>query len=80
MRCAQLGKDVRVVSRDPPPPPLLVFPGVADIEIAERVDDPGDAVIVMECGDLAAHRRRRASSAASSSTSITIPATRCTAR
>jgi phosphoesterase RecJ-like protein len=47
-----LGKDVRVVFRDPPPGPLLVFPGVAGIEVAERVDEPGDAVIVMEAGDL----------------------------
>ena len=47
-----LGKDVRVVLRDPPPPPMIVFPGVDRIEIASRVDDPGDAVIVMECGDL----------------------------
>ena len=47
-----LGKDVRVVSRDLAPPPLLVFPGVSDIEIVDRVDDPGDAVIVMESGDL----------------------------
>lgn len=47
-----LGKEARVVSRDPPPPPLLVFPGVAEIEVTERVDDPGDAVIVMESGDL----------------------------
>jgi phosphoesterase RecJ-like protein len=47
-----LGKDVRVVSRDEPPPPMLVFPGVPDIEVTERVEDPGDAVIVMECGDL----------------------------
>src|SRR5688500_6129063 len=47
-----LGKDVRVVSRDAPPPPLLAFPGVAGIEVTARVDDPGDAVIVMECGDL----------------------------
>lgn len=47
-----LGKDVRVVSRDQPPPPLLVFPGVGEIEVTARVDDPGDAVIVMECGDL----------------------------
>ena len=47
-----LGKEVRVVNRDPAPPPLSGFPGVADIEIAERVDDPGDAVIVMESGDL----------------------------
>jgi bifunctional oligoribonuclease and PAP phosphatase NrnA len=48
----QLGKDVRVLSRDAPPPPLLVFPGVPEIEIVDRVDDPGDAVIVMECGDI----------------------------
>jgi bifunctional oligoribonuclease and PAP phosphatase NrnA len=48
----RLGKDVRVVSRDAPPAPLKVFPGVDAIEITDRVDDPGDAVIVMECGDL----------------------------
>jgi phosphoesterase RecJ-like protein len=47
-----LGKEVRIVNRDAAPPPLLVFPGVGDIEIAERVDDPGDCVIVMESGDL----------------------------
>ena len=47
-----LGKEARVVSRDPAPPPLLVFPGVPEIEITDRVDDPGDAVIVMESGDL----------------------------
>jgi phosphoesterase RecJ-like protein len=47
-----LGKEVRVISRDPAPPPLLVFPGVAEIEITDRVDDPGDAVVVMETGDL----------------------------
>ena len=48
----ELGKDVRVVFRDEPPGPLQVFPGVSEIEVAERVDDPGDAVIVMESGDL----------------------------
>jgi phosphoesterase RecJ-like protein len=48
-----LGKDVRVVSRDAPPPAMLAFPGVPEIEVTEHVDDPGDAVIVMECGDLA---------------------------
>jgi len=48
----QLGKDVRVVSRDAPPPPLLVFPGVAEIEIVNEIDDAADAVIVMECGDV----------------------------
>lgn len=47
-----LGKEVRVVSCDAAPPPLLVFPGVSEIEIVDRVDDPGDAVIVMESGDL----------------------------
>jgi phosphoesterase RecJ-like protein len=48
----ELGKDVRVINRDAPPPPLGVFPGVDAIEIADRTDDPGDAVIVMESGDL----------------------------
>ena len=47
-----LGKEVRVVSRDLPPPPLQGFPGVSEVEILERLDDPGDAVIVMESGDL----------------------------
>lgn len=48
-----LGKQVRVVNGDKPPTPLLVFPGVAGIEVMAEIDDPGDAVIVMECGDLA---------------------------
>lgn len=48
----QLGKEARVVSRDVPPQPMMVFPGVPAIEIADRVDDTGDAVIVMECGDI----------------------------
>jgi phosphoesterase RecJ-like protein len=48
-----LGKEVRVVSRDPAPPSLLVFPGVLDIDITDRVHDAGDAVIVMESGSLA---------------------------
>ena len=47
-----LGKDVRVVSRDEPPAPMLVFPGVPEIHITGKIDDPGDAVIVMECSDL----------------------------
>ena len=48
----QLGKDVRVVSRDPVPPQFETFPGVSGVIVTDRVDDPGDAVIVMECGDL----------------------------
>jgi phosphoesterase RecJ-like protein len=47
-----LGKDVRIVNATVPPPPLMAFPGVDDIEIAEQVEPPVDAVIVMECGDL----------------------------
>ncbi len=47
-----IGKDVRIVNRDRPPEPMLVFPGAAEIEVADRVEDTGDAVIVMECGDL----------------------------
>ena len=48
-----LGKDVRVVSKDAPPPPMLAFPGVPQIEVTDQVDDAGDAAIIMECGDLA---------------------------
>jgi phosphoesterase RecJ-like protein len=48
----QLGKEVRLVNRDAPPTPMMVFPGVARIEVANRIDDPGDAVVIMECGEL----------------------------
>jgi phosphoesterase RecJ-like protein len=48
----RLGKEVRLVNRDQAPAPMMVFPGVSRIEVAGRIDDPGDAVIVMECGDL----------------------------
>ena len=48
-----LGKDVRIVNRDQAAPALLLFPGVDGIEIADRVEGEYDAVIVMECGDLA---------------------------
>ena len=48
-----LGKEVHVVNRDPAPAPLLAFPGVPDIEIADRVEGEFDAAIIMECGDLA---------------------------
>ena len=47
-----LGKQARIVNRDQPPEFLTTFPGVREIEIADHVDDPGDAVIVMESGDL----------------------------
>jgi bifunctional oligoribonuclease and PAP phosphatase NrnA len=50
-----LGKEVRVINADPTPAMLQPFPGVAAIEIAPAVpaDARADAVIVMECGDLA---------------------------
>ena len=47
-----MGKTVRMVNRDAPPPAYLVFPGVAEIEVAERVEGDYDAVIVLECSDL----------------------------
>ena len=47
-----LGKDVRLLNRDPAPSNLADFPGVSGIEVCDRTDDPGDAVIVMECGDI----------------------------
>src|SRR5262249_43427396 len=48
-----LGKDVVVVNADPAAPPLQSFPGVQEIEIAPEASGSFDAVIVMECGDLA---------------------------
>lgn len=47
-----LGKDVRIVNRDPVPEPYRPFPGAGDIEIAESVEGPFDAAFVLECGDL----------------------------
>jgi len=47
-----LGKDVRVVSRDPAPAPYMGLPGVNDIEVLEIVTGEFDAAIVMECGSL----------------------------
>ena len=48
-----LGKDVHIVNKDPAPEPMMAFPGVPDIVIAERVEGDFDAAIIMECGDLA---------------------------
>jgi phosphoesterase RecJ-like protein len=49
----ELGKDVHLVNSDKASGPLQAFPGVAAIEIADRVSGEFDAAIVMECGDLA---------------------------
>jgi bifunctional oligoribonuclease and PAP phosphatase NrnA len=48
-----LGKEVRVLNCDPAQPGLLPFPGVADIEIGDQADGEFDAVIVLECSELA---------------------------
>jgi len=48
-----LGKTVRLVNRDAPPPAYLAFPGVSAIEVAEAVDGEFDAVVALECPDLA---------------------------
>src|SRR5438093_2687846 len=47
-----LGKTVEVVNNDPAPGPLMAFPGVGDIRIANRVDGDFDAAVILECGDL----------------------------
>ena len=48
-----LGKEATVVHADPAPPPLMAFPGVADIHISPRADGDFDAALIMECSDLA---------------------------
>ena len=48
----ELGKSVTLVSRDPVPAPYASFPGVHRIRIADRVETPADAAIILECSDL----------------------------
>ena len=48
-----LGKDVTVVNRDAAPPPLMAFPGVPSILIADSISGDFDAAVIMECGDIA---------------------------
>src|SRR5262245_57604225 len=48
-----MGKHADVLHSDPAPGPLRQFPGVPEIRIASSVDEPYDAAIVLECGDLA---------------------------
>lgn len=47
-----LGKDVRLVNKDQAPGPILAFPGVDGIEVADQVTGDFDAAIIMECSDL----------------------------
>jgi phosphoesterase RecJ-like protein len=48
-----LGKDVRIVNADPAPEHYMDFPGMDRIEIARTVQSDAEALIVMECSDLA---------------------------
>jgi phosphoesterase RecJ-like protein len=47
-----LGKEVRIVNRDAPPAFYDALPGIARIEIADRVEGAFDAGFVMECSDI----------------------------
>jgi len=47
-----LGKDVRMVMCDTPPPSLLPFPAVAGVVVAQELTETFDAAVVMECSDL----------------------------
>jgi bifunctional oligoribonuclease and PAP phosphatase NrnA len=47
-----LGKQVEIVNKDPAPAPLMAFPGVPSIRVADSVSDDYDAAIIMECSDL----------------------------
>jgi bifunctional oligoribonuclease and PAP phosphatase NrnA len=48
----RLGKHVTVVLRDPVPEPYRTFPGVDRIRLTDRVDEPADAAVLLECSDL----------------------------
>src|SRR4051812_13569685 len=41
-----LGKEVTVVNRDAAPPPLMAFPGVPSIQIADSINGDFDAAVI----------------------------------
>jgi len=47
-----LGKSVRIINRDVPPPYLQSFPAIGDIEVAPAVAGTYDAAVVLECTTL----------------------------
>jgi len=49
----RLGKTVRLVSHDPVPAPYRAFPQADRIEVVSRVDDACDALVLLECSELA---------------------------
>lgn len=48
----RLGKQVRLVSRDPPPPFLQSFEEAADVEVTDRVEGSFDAAVILECSSI----------------------------
>jgi phosphoesterase RecJ-like protein len=48
----RLGKQVRVVLRDPVPEPYRALPAIDRVELNTHVSGPADAVVLMECSDL----------------------------
>ena len=48
-----LGKTVRIINHDPPPPYLETLPGIAAIEVADTVSHNFDAAVILECSSLA---------------------------
>jgi phosphoesterase RecJ-like protein len=48
-----LGKDVTIVNKDAAPGPIMQFPGVDGIRLANEVTGEFEAAIIMECSDLA---------------------------
>ena len=48
----QLGKQVRIINSDPAPALYAFLPDMSTIEIAAAVEDPFDAVVVLECSTL----------------------------
>jgi len=47
-----MGKSVRVVFRDPPPPHYCVFPAVDRIVITDEAGGPADAAVLLECSQI----------------------------
>lgn len=47
-----LGKEVTIVNKDAAPGPIMAFPGVDKIVVADKVSGDFDAAIIMECSDL----------------------------
>ncbi|MBN2205809.1 MAG: hypothetical protein JW742_00255 [Candidatus Aminicenantes bacterium] len=53
MMLESLGKEVAVVNRDPTPSPFHAFPDAERIEIGQIAPRPLDAVVLLECADVA---------------------------